>query len=538
MRAVLDHVNTHTQALAQLECSYLAIKRRPKNEIPPPEDEVCVIKTADDDDEDEDDDDTNCDSSSDSSAGNAESQHYTHTASPIKYRFVELGNGIRFRWYEDYMDDKKKVLEKTFELESDEPDAGERIQRFLDEALETYRKQQSARVDPARYLYMPMLSGFRLPASGGDGEASSTPSAVYKRYKLSEEKTFASFFHPDKDSVLRLVDQFLGKSGKFAIPGYPQKLGFLLYGPPGTGKTSLIKALAQHTKRSIISVPLSKISTNQELMDIVFDSRLTIQNSTDTAISLPFNKTIFVMEDVDAASNVVQRRTPAAGGAAAPSRAQVLALAEQIANAKLAAAKAAASAASTSSRDGDEEDDQDKGRAQLKADLLTLSSSSSSRRSGYGATTTSPDAGTGTGGAYGPSLPMAFGKMFKGDDDLNLAGLLNVLDGVVDTPNRIIIMTTNHPEKLDPALIRPGRINKKIYMGRLRVGEALAMMRHYFGPLAAAEEAALRGVFVDELLSPADLEAMCAEHDTPAELVAAVAHRVAHGAAAEEFEPC
>lgn len=42
------------------------------------------------------------------------------------------------------------------------------------------------------------------------------------------------------------------------------------------------------------------------------------------------------------------------------------------------------------------------------------------------------------------------------------AGLLNVLDGVVDTPNRIVIMTTNHPEKLDPALIRPGRINKKV----------------------------------------------------------------------------
>ncbi len=73
--------------------------------------------------------------------------------------------------------------------------------------------------------------------------------------------------------------------------------------PAPAGKTSLIKALAQHTKRSIISVPLSKISTNQELMDIVFDSKLTVQNSSDSAVSLPFHKTIFVMEDVDAASN-------------------------------------------------------------------------------------------------------------------------------------------------------------------------------------------------------------------------------------------
>lgn len=43
----------------------------------------------------------------------------------------------------------------------------------------------------------------------------------------------------------------------------------------------------------------------------------------------------------------------------------------------------------------------------------------------------------------GPT-PM-FGRSLFGDDELNLAGLLNVLDGVVDTPNRIVIMTTNHP---------------------------------------------------------------------------------------------
>jgi ATP-dependent 26S proteasome regulatory subunit len=47
-----------------------------------------------------------------------------------------------------------------------------------------------------------------------------------------------------------------------------------------------------------------------------------------------------------------------------------------------------------------------------------------------------------------------------GSDELNLAGLLNVLDGVVDTPGRLLVLSTNHPEVLDPALIRPGRINR------------------------------------------------------------------------------
>lgn len=47
-------------------------------------------------------------------------------------------------------------------------------------------------------------------------------------------------------------------------------------------------------------------------------------------------------------------------------------------------------------------------------------------------------------------------------------GLLNVLDGVVDTPGRIVVMTTNVIDVLDDALIRPGRIDKKILLGYMR----------------------------------------------------------------------
>lgn len=56
---------------------------------------------------------------------------------------------------------------------------------------------------------------------------------TYRRYKLSDEKSFANFFHPEKQALLSLVDNFSHKNGKFAIQGYPQKLGFLLHGPPG-----------------------------------------------------------------------------------------------------------------------------------------------------------------------------------------------------------------------------------------------------------------------------------------------------------------
>ena len=44
----------------------------------------------------------------------------------------------------------------------------------------------------------------------------------------------------------------------------------------------------------------------------------------------------------------------------------------------------------------------------------------------------------------------------------SLARLLNILDGIIETPGRIIIMTTNKINMLDKALIRPGRIDIKI----------------------------------------------------------------------------
>ena len=40
--------------------------------------------------------------------------------------------------------------------------------------------------------------------------------------------------------------------------------------------------------------------------------------------------------------------------------------------------------------------------------------------------------------------------------------MLNALDGVASAEECITFMTTNHPEKLDPALLRPGRVDYKV----------------------------------------------------------------------------
>jgi hypothetical protein len=58
-------------------------------------------------------------------------------------------------------------------------------------------------------------------------------------------------------------------------------------------------------------------------------------------------------------------------------------------------------------------------------------------------------------------------KEKENEDKLTLGALLEILDGLVECPGRIVIMTTNHRNVLDPALIRPGRIDMEIEFGRL-----------------------------------------------------------------------
>lgn len=51
-------------------------------------------------------------------------------------------------------------------------------------------------------------------------------------------------------------------------------------------------------------------------------------------------------------------------------------------------------------------------------------------------------------------------------EQVTLSFLLNLLDGVLETPGRILIITSNYPERLDRALIRPGRIDVRIEFKR------------------------------------------------------------------------
>ncbi|KAI1106607.1 BCS1 N terminal-domain-containing protein [Jackrogersella minutella] len=70
---------------------------------------------------------------------------------------------------------------------------------------------------------------------------------------------------------------------------------------------------------------------------------------------------------------------------------------------------------------------------------------------------------------------------------LSLSGLLNILDGVASQEGRVLIMTTNHIDKLDSALIRPGRVDMMVKFGLADEGMAASIFRAIFARLDGDE---------------------------------------------------
>lgn len=91
----------------------------------------------------------------------------------------------------------------------------------------------------------------------------------------------------------------------------------------------------------------------------------------------------------------------------------------------------------------------------------------------------------------------------KGAEKLTLSGLLNAIDGVSSSEGRLLIMTTNSPEVLDPALVRSGRVDRWEKLGLSGVDEAVRMFERFFPDRPGVED------FLKDLtfpLSPADVQ--------------------------------
>lgn len=92
---------------------------------------------------------------------------------------------------------------------------------------------------------------------------------------------------------------------------------------------------------------------------------------------------------------------------------------------------------------------------------------------------------------------------------VTFSGLLNALDGVASADERMIFMTTNHPERLDPALIRPGRVDYKELIDNASVYQVKEMfLRFYEGETEKCDEFLKAVVDLGTSISTAQLQGL------------------------------
>jgi len=199
---------------------------------------------------------------------------------------------------------------------------------------------------------------------------SAPKSLTFSKTLFYSNKQFKNIFGKQVREVEHRVKFFLENRSWYDSRGIPYQLGIMLSGIPGSGKTSIIRAIANYTKRHIVNVNFANITTATQLKNLFFSEKLTILNGeTSVTLTIPLNQRIYVLEEVDAVSDIVKQR-----------------------------------------QDTDE-----------KKETIA--------------------------------------------DELTLAEILTTLDGTLETPGRIVIMTSNHPDMLDKALIRPGRIDVSVKFG-------------------------------------------------------------------------
>lgn len=101
------------------------------------------------------------------------------------------------------------------------------------------------------------------------------------------------------------------------------------------------------------------------------------------------------------------------------------------------------------------------------------------------------------------------------DNTIGLASVLNTIDGIGAPTNTIFIFTTNHVEKLDPALIRPGRIDLKLEIKPVCVETFTQFMKKHYG-----EDVVIpKDLKIKQGISFAELQTMVMGKKTPEEII-------------------
>jgi hypothetical protein len=267
---------------------------------------------------------------------------------------------------------------------------------------------------------------------------------IINDYDWKSNVTFNNRFFTGKDTILEKIKFFMDNPGWYEARGIPYTMGFLLWGEPGCGKTGFIKSLMNLTKRHALNIKLSDCFDMNFLKDIICDSHI------GRDLNIPPSNRIIILEDIDCMGSLVKKRTKSESGSDYESES------ESESESDLSLSKSSSKSKSKSSSKSKSipiqmfQREMVKQITQMKTGLGQDSTCESSKQK--------------------PNTK----------SNNNLSFLLNILDGIQECPGRIVIMTTNKPEYLDPALIRPGRIDFNICFTKATISDIKNIINHYW----------------------------------------------------------